>query len=143
MEKISNLIGETVIRFVSIEFALSNIFFELGFSKEKLKLFANSQTSRKLNSFISKLNKSELKNKQEYISIIEKFNKLREERNIIVHSLVLRNADNEENFMFNNYTSFGGEIKNTSKQYNLKDIEKLILQLHEIEKDLYQLHFRT
>lgn len=94
-----------------------------------------------MKNLIENLKTSEIKNKEKYVELISAFDNLREQRNIIVHGLVLVNSSNEHEYKFHSYLKTKEGIKDKSKIYsfkNLLEIEKEIIQIH---NDLVVLHF--
>jgi hypothetical protein len=141
MAKIECIIGKIVGGFVRTEYLLSQIVSELGLTKYRTHFFADYQTSQKLKRVIEKFRTSEIKNKEKFVNLIRSFDNLREQRNIIVHGLVLVNTSNEHEYKFHSYLETKEGIKDKSKIYslnNLLEIEKEIIQIH---NDLVELHF--
>ncbi|MDF2455106.1 MAG: hypothetical protein K0R51_1099 [Cytophagaceae bacterium] len=141
MSSINCLIGDIVSGFVRTEFLLSQIFSEMGLTKGKLDFFADGRTERKLDKIRLKLVESNLMNKEDYISLVDTYNELRKHRNSVVHSLVLTNASDQNDFLFHNYQLVNGEILNKTLQYKMSDLENIKVDLRNLHNKFYVLHF--
>lgn len=141
MSNINCLIGDIVNGFIRTEFLLSKIFSNIGLTKGELDFFADGQTERKLTRIRKKLIESETPKKESYVSLIDGYNKLRNHRNNVVHSLVLTNMDDKDDFMFHNYQLVGGVIMNKTTRYKTSDLEKIKTDLKDIHNKFYILHF--
>lgn len=141
MPKIECIIGKIVGGFIRTEYLLSQIASHLDISKSKTHFFANYQTAKKINALIKKISNSEINNKELYTTLLEGFNKVREERNTVVHGLFLVNVSNENEYKVHSYLENKNSIIDKSRIYTFNDlleIERKIIQIH---NDLFNLHF--
>lgn len=141
MVKIYCLIGKIVSGFVRTEYLLSQIVSDIGLRKLRTDFFSDGRTSVKLLELIQELSKSDIPKKEDYILLIRRFDEIREDRNMIVHSLVLTNVVDESEFMFHNYLKTKGTVLNKSKRYTKSDLKKIHIEIIEIHNKLVTLHF--
>lgn len=141
MKKLNCLIGDIISGFVRTEFTLSQILTELGFRNDRIDFFADSRTEKKLKDIREEFDKSNLYNKHEFIALIDELDELREQRNIVVHSLVLTEIGNHDNHMFHNYQKFKTGILNKSRQFRISDLVQLKEDLVRVHNCFYELHF--
>lgn len=142
MLKIDCIIGEVVSGFVRTEYLLSQIATELGHNEYRTDFFADGRTSIKINQLIKFISLSDIVKKPNYIALLEEFDSLREERNMIVHSLVLTNVSDKNEFMFHNYLKTKDGMLNKSKHYNMSDLDEIKERIMEVHNGLVTLHFQ-
>lgn len=142
MSKLNCLIGNIVSGFVRTEFILSQILSELGFRNDRIDFFADSQTEKKLRTIRVELENSCIANKYEFMRLIDELDELRKERNIVVHSLVLTDMEDQNSHMFHSYQKIKGGILNKTTLYGTSDLENLQKKICEIHNALYNLHFK-
>ena len=80
-------------------------------------------------------------NKYDFIGLIDELDELRKKRNIVVHSLVLTNVSNPDNFMFHNYQKIKEGVLNKSTEFNTSDLENIQNEIREIHNSLYNLQW--
>ncbi len=141
MSKLNCLIGDIISGFVRTEFILSQILSELGFRNNRIDFFADSRTEKKLKDIRSEFEESDLLNKHEFIALIDELDELREQRNIVVHSLVLTEIGNHDNHIFHNYQRLKTGILNKTRQYKTSDLIHLQKELIRVHNGFHELHF--
>src|SRR5690606_38692158 len=113
-----------------------------GFRNDRIDFFADSQTEKKLRTIRVELENSCIANKYEFMRLIDELDELRKERNIVVHSLVLTDMEDQNSHMFHSYQKIKGEILNKTTLYGTSDLEVLQKKICEIHNAFYNLHFK-
>ncbi len=112
------LVGKIVMNFVNTEFIISDISYKLNITENNLEFLADSRTAIKINKLIKKFKKSNIENKEDYILLLKDFDDVRIQRNQIVHSLILKENETDDNkYISLHYKKINERI--TSKDSNL------------------------
>ncbi len=141
MAKLNCLIGDIIGGFVRTEFMLSQILSELDLRNHRIDFFANSQTGKKIKDILKELENSDISNRSDFIYLIDKLDKLREKRNIVVHSLVLTNSKDNDEYLFHNYNKKGDKILDKTTKFSTSDLEEIHTDIRDIHNKLYKLHY--
>ena len=141
MSQLNCLIGDIVSGFVRTEFILSQILSELGLRDTRIEFFAESPMKKKLMKIRKDFENSHIEIKYKYIELIDKLSEVNEKRNIVVHGLVLKNAQDHDDYIFHNYQKFNGETSDKTTLFKTSDLENIHREIIDIHNALYKLHF--
>ena len=128
MDKLYPIIGQITYSLTRIDFLISNIAFDFGLAETPYIYFAKSKFEKKIDNLKDGL-KAKLKDDALMTELDEWTNnlhELREKRNNIIHSIILSNPAEVEEFAFFNYRNdkTGNLIKDFNK-YSLTDLKLL------------------
>jgi len=136
--------GKIISGYVRTEFLLSDISYRLGIVKEsKLHFFANPRTNKKIKNLKDEFYNSDIKNKDLYIKILNRFDKIRIERNNLTHSIFLSDINDRKNIISFNYRTGKEGLINEIGQYRFSDFEDLNKKIISLHNDLYLLYFES
>lgn len=117
------ILGRITYSFSRIDFLISHFAKDLGIVKNPFDFYARNNFAKKIVSLQSKAFK--IQNdilRQEFIEWLNELDSLRQERNIIVHSIILTNStDSDEHRLFN-YRKSGEKTIREIHEYTTKDL---------------------
>jgi hypothetical protein len=118
------LIGQITYSFGRIDFLISNIAVDLNLVEEYPEFYVKTNFQKKIKDLKDKAIEvipDALVLKELYVCL-EKLDKLREERNSIIHSIILENG---EEYMFYNFKPKGKSVRHDVKHYQSSEIKTL------------------
>ncbi len=128
------VLGRITYSFSNIDFLMSNIATNLQITNNPYQFFAISNFKKKIETL---RRRSEViqsrKIKSEFINWLQNLDELREKRNTVVHSIILTNAANKNEFKLYNYRKSDTEIISEINDFTSQDFYKL-------DKDLVELY---
>ena len=143
MSNVECPIGKVISGFVSTEFLISQIAYELEVTNSRMDFFAEMSAANKIKNLLLDFSKLEIRNKQLYINLIKEFDALRIERNTIAHGLILTNVGDNDEYKFHNYLKKGQVVIDRSKHYNSSDLVTIEKKIIDIHNRLFSIHFEN
>lgn len=143
MTLLETLIGQIVSSFVRTDFMLSHVAHKIGKTQNYLEFFADPSTGGKTSSLLKyiKIHSSQIDSADYLVSIIEEFDILRIHRNQVVHSLILVNTSDENEFMAYKYYLKNGVIERNNQGYTRDELEQLKIKISEVHNKLYEYNY--
>jgi len=129
-DELYKLIGNITYSFTLIDFLISYFAVDLEIVESPYEFFAiNSFESKikKLKNKAALINDNEMKLK--FIKWIENLDKLRKKRNSVIHSIILKNTQDSDEYRLFNYKKNGMEIFREIKKYETVDFTRLNQEL--------------
>jgi hypothetical protein len=130
MDELFRIIGQITYSFTRIEFLLSNIATDLNIVPTTTKFFAEA-ADQKIQKIMAKaitIKNEEIRN--ELVDCLNRIDKLRINRNDIIHSLIMKNVGNGDEYNLFNYNRKGDR---KIKKYTTLDFKKVndeFVQIH-------------
>jgi glycosylphosphatidylinositol transamidase (GPIT) subunit GPI8 len=128
-------LGKISYRFSSIDFLISNIAVDLGLSESPYEFYARTNFEKKIKDLkrgIENINCHKLKSK--FLERTENLDEKRKKRNSVVHSIILRNSQDKNDFRLYNYKKTPNGLSREILEFNSMDFVRLENELVEIDK---------
>jgi hypothetical protein len=118
------LIGQITYSFSRIDFLISNIAVDLKLVSDYSEFYVKTNFQKKVTNLKEKAGEVILDNivLKEFYNCLEKLDKLREERNAIIHSIILENG---EEYMFYNFKPNRENVRRDIRYYQSSEIKAL------------------
>lgn len=127
-------LGKISYSFSRLDFLISHIAVDLGISKSPYEFYAQTNFEKKikrLENGIENLECNKLKSK--FLLWSKDLDEKRKKRNSVVHSIILQNMDDNDDYLLYNYRKTSSGLSREVLNFNTKDFD-------ELEKDLVEIH---
>jgi hypothetical protein len=126
MDNLTFKIGKITEAFVRIDFIVSNIAYLIKYKDSEYHFFADTHTGAKINSLIKYLtDNKQVKFSNEICNCLKELDQLRIDRNKIVHSLILTNAQDDTEFMRHHFMIKDNELYRDFCTFKITDLDNL------------------
>ena len=137
MTELYQILGQVTYSFSRIDFLISGIAFDFGFTDSPYLYFANSRFEEKLKHFNTELlkqfkNPDTVNEIDTWVSILQD---LRKKRNNLTHSIILSNMDNHDDMVFYNYRLDKKILVREVNRYSLTDLKNLNMDFIKAHND--------
>lgn len=128
MNELYPILGQITYSYSRIDFLISYMAYDFGMTESPYMCFAKSKFEKKIDLLNERINKQieKIELIREFEAWTSKLHELRETRNNLLHSLILTNSENKNDFMFYNYRfDKSSNLIRVFNHYNIADLKEL------------------
>ena len=123
-------LGRITYSFARIDFLISNIATDLGIVKTPYEFYSQTNFKKKINSLKTHADKIKDENlKNDFTNWLDELDDLRQKRNTIIHSIILKNVKNDNEYRLYNYRKNGDQLIRKIYEYKTDDFKKIDQEL--------------
>ena len=128
------ILGKITFSFSKIDFVISNLAVELGLVDSYPEFYSITSAERKIKQLREKANElPQPKIKSQVLTWLDNIDRLREKRNMVIHSIILKNMSDENDYRLYNFKKDENGIQRIIETYTTEDFEQL-------DNDLIEVH---
>ncbi len=133
LDKFYAILGKITFSFSRIDFIISNLAVALGLVDSYPEFYIITSAEKKIKQLKKKANEFPKPNiKCQVLNWLENIDKLREKRNMVIHSIILNNMSDENDYRLYNFKKDQNGIQSIIVIYTTEDFEQLGNDLIEV-----------
>ena len=142
MDKLKLLIGKLTLAFTDADFLVSDIVYKMGITGERFAFFADTKTGHKIENLRNFLQKSDGGPEKAFLPLIERLDELRQERNKLVHSIILKSSTGEDFYIRHRYVlNKEKRVMRDQATFDLKEYEETLQELLGLCKEMTEYYW--
>ncbi len=132
IDKFYRILGRITFSFSKIDFIISNIAVELGIVNSYPEFYAITSPEKKIKRLKEKaLELTDLTIKKPILTWLDNLDELREKRNLVIHSIIMKNVSDDIDYRLHNFKKDKNGIQRIIETYTSNDFEQLDNELIE------------
>jgi len=139
-DKFFRILGRITFLFSKIDFIISNIAVELGIVDSYPEFYAITSAEKKIKRLREKaFELSNLKIKKPILIWLDNLDELREKRNMVIHSIIMKNVSDDNDYRLHNFKKEKNGIQRIVEIYTSKDFVQLDNELIAVHNSGFKL----
>lgn len=133
LDQFYRTLGRISYSFSSIDFVISNIAVKIGIVKTYPEFYAITSAEKKIKKLRENANRlTDVNIKERLTSWLDNLDELREKRNLVIHSIIMKNMSDDNDYRLHNFKKTQDGIERIIETFTTNDFELLDKQLIEV-----------
>lgn len=133
-DELYKILGRITYSYSRIDFLISHIATDLGIATNPYQFYSGTRFDKKIESLktgAKKITSDEAR--VEFFDWLDKLDGLRQERNTVIHSIILKNSEDDNEYRLFNYRKSGDQVVSEIYDYSTDDLKR-------VDKELIDAH---
>ena len=139
-DELYKILGRITYSYTRIDFLISNIATDFGIVATPYEFYSRTKFEKKIENLKTKVNElADEGIKADFIEWLDKLDGLRQDRNTVIHSLILKNSADDNGYRLFNYRKNGDQVIREIHEYKTDDFKRVDQELIDAHNYGYKL----